>query len=733
MKNPNAYLFSSGGDGIKNYFTYASHIKNNPTLLNFEGLNYPYGENILYTDGHPLFIAILKPLQSIFPDLAHYHIGILNFLMLLSLFIGGIFLFKIFKHLKIESWYSSIIAFSIMCLAPQVFRFNGHLSLSYACFLPIGIYLLLRLYQTNYNKKYIILLTANIISWLFIHAYLGAILLALLISFEAIQLFARKKNSLKKRLLILFPLLLPILIFYWIKALGEPHLNRSTKPYGFFEYYADFDTIILPNHPPLKALINQLLPSFSQSWEGWSYIGIGTILLSIIALVLFLKKHPFFKAASYSALEAIFLKKLFLAALLVLLFSFGYPFRWGLESLLDYFPFLQQFRSIGRFAWLFYFSISITSAYFLYHIGTYLSSKALRKGIYLLFPLLMIIESFAYHQEVGFQSSQSPNYFSKYHISQNLLEEYQRIKQENYQALIPLPFYCLGSENHEREASNSIYQNSMLASYHLELPILGNHLSRSSIREGRNMLQLLAPPYYEKWIQKDMSSKKQFLILKGEETLKADEEELLNRAKFLFKSEQYAYYEISYDSLFKTNIQDELLSFLGQKDQYISKPPYWLSDDSKFYHEHTTALQIDKNGEHSIFNIQSKELLAENSYEVSLWIYCGGENFGQDQLNYLNFELRESLNDEIIQHKSVEVMQGSTLFEEWSRVELRFKVQNSKSQVEFILIGNDPRNKPLDIMDFLLKTEKQTIFWQDSEAKLLHKNNHRLKYSADSL
>tara|TARA_B110000046_G_scaffold108222_1_gene115591 strand:+ start:44962 stop:45285 length:324 start_codon:yes stop_codon:yes gene_type:complete len=89
----NNYLFSGNGDGIKNYFTHAYQIKNNESLTNFEGFNYPYGENFLYTDGHLLLISILKPLHSIFPGIPIYSIGILNSLMLISFLISALVLF----------------------------------------------------------------------------------------------------------------------------------------------------------------------------------------------------------------------------------------------------------------------------------------------------------------------------------------------------------------------------------------------------------------------------------------------------------------------------------------------------------------------------------------------------------------------------------------------------------------------------------------------------------------
>ncbi len=732
LLEPNAYLFSTEGDGIKNYFTYVSHIKNNSSLSNFEGINYPYGENILYTDGHPLFIALFKPLHAVFPSLANYSIGILNFLMLISLYVGGIFLLKVFKLLKIEAWPASLMTFGILLLAPQIFRFNGHLSLSYACFLPISIYLLLQVYLSGYRKKFIVYLLFNITFWLFVHAYLGAILISLLIAFELVQYAFKEKVALNKRLLILIPILLPILLFYTIRGITDFHSSRSTNPYGFFEYYADFDTVLLPNHPPFKFLVDQLLPSFTQTWEGWAYVGLSSILLAGIYLLIFLKKHPLLKTEAFSNASATFLRKLMLAGFVVLLFSLGFPFRLGLESLLDHFSILKQFRSIGRFAWVFYFSITITAAYFLYFIGASIRSKFLKIGLYLFFPLLMIVESFAYHQEVGFQMRQSPNYFNPSQLSEELTTAFKSIEKDKHQALIPLPFYCIGSENYERDGNSFIYKHSMLSSYHLNLPILGNHLSRSSLQEGKNMMQLLAPIFYNKQIKNDIHSKKPFLIIKEKEALREDEEALISRAKLLHRSNGFEYYEIHFDSLFKSSIQAEVSNFYQLKNNSIEMGQYWSSDSTPFYHEHigysAGLKEIDKNGEHSIFEIQSNTLTLNKNYTASIWLYRGGKNFGQDQLNYLSFGVKESLNEKVLQKNEVVVMESSTLFENWTRVELNFQIQKEESSLSFFIRGNDPKDKNLQFQDFFLKQENQLIYWQDKEANLLFKNNHRIKY-----
>ena len=40
--NPNAYLFSASGDGIKNYYTSHYFVKHGELSFHTQGLNYPY-------------------------------------------------------------------------------------------------------------------------------------------------------------------------------------------------------------------------------------------------------------------------------------------------------------------------------------------------------------------------------------------------------------------------------------------------------------------------------------------------------------------------------------------------------------------------------------------------------------------------------------------------------------------------------------------------------------------
>ena len=56
---PSDYFFGCGGDGVKNYFTALYYLKFD-SGMHFSAMNYPYGEQIVFTDNQPIFSLILK-------------------------------------------------------------------------------------------------------------------------------------------------------------------------------------------------------------------------------------------------------------------------------------------------------------------------------------------------------------------------------------------------------------------------------------------------------------------------------------------------------------------------------------------------------------------------------------------------------------------------------------------------------------------------------------------------
>ena len=60
---PNSYLFSDNPDGIKNYYTFLYQQKYG-TGFHFMGMNYPFGENLIYVDAIPIFSTLMSFINS---------------------------------------------------------------------------------------------------------------------------------------------------------------------------------------------------------------------------------------------------------------------------------------------------------------------------------------------------------------------------------------------------------------------------------------------------------------------------------------------------------------------------------------------------------------------------------------------------------------------------------------------------------------------------------------------
>ncbi|MBK7112477.1 MAG: hypothetical protein IPH60_08525 [Flavobacteriales bacterium] len=59
LLSPNAVLSTQSGDGLKNYYTLVQHAHGSGNFWNMNGMNHPYGEYVVYTDGHPWLSAAL--------------------------------------------------------------------------------------------------------------------------------------------------------------------------------------------------------------------------------------------------------------------------------------------------------------------------------------------------------------------------------------------------------------------------------------------------------------------------------------------------------------------------------------------------------------------------------------------------------------------------------------------------------------------------------------------------
>ena len=246
--NANSLLSTIHGDSTKNYFVYLYHITVDKSFINFTGLNYPFGEHLLYTDCQPLLTFIFKLL----PFTHNYLIGILHLLILFSYIITPCIYYKIFKLFKVNTFVAFCSGFAIVILSPQLMRIGGHFGLSYACFTPLLIYFLVKYSLYPSNQLRFIVLIFNFLLF-FMHPYIGIGSCLLTLLYLVLFEFTGAINWRKGFTSIFFMGLIPIILFRVFMLLTDTHVgDRTTLMVLMFIFLACqvylFLTLAAPSH-----------------------------------------------------------------------------------------------------------------------------------------------------------------------------------------------------------------------------------------------------------------------------------------------------------------------------------------------------------------------------------------------------------------------------------------------------------------------------------------------------
>lgn len=729
---PNKHVFNPSGDGLKNYYTAAYFIKNNQSLTSFEGMNYPYGESVMYTDGHPALSYILKTLSILIPDVDTNVIGILNTVMLLSILLTSFIIYHIFKQLNFHDYFASFSAVGLTYLSPQIFRLQGHYSLSYGFAIPLTILLIILVSKNKKTLPTLSFLAINNIIWFFTHPYLG-LMTSGMTALYAIFSFTPKgvvsfNDSWKQKMLLGLSGTLPILLFLSFSSIIDHHEFRPTNPHGINEYHATFESVFLPNRAPFKQNVEQFYKYDGTSWEGVSYIGI----VSLIILTLF-----FFRSVkqSFEQSKIIFfnnwldnhvLKKMILCSIVFLFFSMLLPFRWGLEEMVDRFSSIKQFRAIGRFAWVFYYVLGISVLYLINNWITVLLSKHSTKLAYALIigvPVLYLSEGFAYHKEVGGSISKSDNIFRLKRSPQEIKDAVELLSQNNFQALIPLPFYHVGSDNYGKSGSDKSMKLSMVLSFQTGLPLVSSHLARTSLKETRKSFQLFSENHFKKNISRKLTSELPFLIMHTKEFLVPNEIALLKNASIVKEYDSFILYQIDKKILFRDSKPEEQTRWQTKTNLY-SFNNYWVSDTSKFfYHKSfdnpplqtdTSYLNSSKKAPLKHYNVllDSKEVSVKRNreYEASVWTYTGDETnyYGQDKFDYRLF-LEVQTPEKTDWVKIVSPSESMTIDGAWSQIKFRFWAEEDYNFKIFIH-GDQNSNESVIMDEFLFRETGLDIY-----------------------
>lgn len=745
LKEPNKTFFATGGDGLKDYYTATYLVKYDTCYWHSNAMNYPYGENVMFTGSQPSISHILKFISNSIVDISDYTVGILNISMLLSLLLGSIFIYLLLVHFNLPYLYSVFVAIGIIFLSPQIARMGGHFSLSYVFAIPFILYLT----AIFHNKPKLwksILLGLFMLFAFGTHIYMLGFYSFIIILYWVYILFFNKGIGIKKGLFhFTLQFLFPFIILLILVNFTDSVTDRTSYPWGFLYYRAYPESIFLPLGRPYAKFLYSIRSFNHIDWEGFAFVGSVAALGFLVMLIISIRSltNRNFLQALWPKENPIQLNIFFWISFIALLYSFGLPFIMEMKWLIDYIGPLKQMRGIARFSWIFYYLLNIYVFYLIWNLNKTRLNKYVWVGVVAFSMSILFYDA---HYNVKFWSSFLNNKISEISDNKNVLPANQwvsKIEPERYQAVLPIPFFHIGSENIWVGVQQNISASTFKVSMKTGLPTMGVLMSRTSISQTLSTMQLVWEPYRKPNILTHLNPNKDFLVVAKEVNTSIPEPQmnLLNKSTLLYEGEDFNLYSLPFDSLassfnsiykreFEAFNQQNFLSHNGflttsKRIDFISDS--FISQESNIYY-FDRGSKSQSFGQKRIFyrcNVPSN--VTEENYVLSFWFH-GAET---DLLlrSQLVVEIADSSTGANYYYETHNIGNLVKIVDNnWALIETTFRVNNPGDELGFWIYNYDLRRKDYTIGQLILRPLTTDIYRKSDN--WLMKNN-RFYYIED--
>lgn len=462
--HPRAYLIVNHFDGIKSYFAMESLFRQPlraGTLV--KASNYPFGESLLFTDTAPLVSQPLHLLVQAVPALAPYGLYFFDLFIISGLVLSTWLLHRILRPLDLPGWVHMLACVALPWLSPQTFRLMvGHLTLTYEPALLLPIWLLQTLYARHAAGRPLggplVGLALSIGLAAYLHIYYVAIVGALVGLFATtwvIELYLARQpwQSIALRLGTALGGAIAITALS-LRLLDPRYTLRSPNGNGY-----DWGPWKLQIGAFFQALQDNRLrfpfePTNQVSYESTAYLGAFVLYTLLVALILRLARRltvPQLRADHNSR----FLRLLLLATVPMVLMALGEnidldngtyvvhnylnPLFW-LHKVTDR---VTQFRVLGRYVWPFWWAVNLAMLWLVVQWSRRETSA--RRWLMLPLVLLLVPDLLAagrFYRHI----TQLPNVLTVPANRPEMQKLLAGVSMKNFQAILPIPFYHVGSE-----------------------------------------------------------------------------------------------------------------------------------------------------------------------------------------------------------------------------------------------------------------------------------------------
>lgn len=493
---PTNFFSSSSEDLIKDVYTTSYHVAYDDDATQCRAMNYPYGEYYTFTGLQPL---VAMPLQAL-RDLGVEHperavLPLMNLMIFLSIVLCAVFLFLLFHELRLPTWYAVAGALLVTLMSPQLERMGGHLSLSYYCAIPMLLYFTLRHLRSG---CWVWSALCGLFCLLFSLSHPYYLMFYFVVSVaEHIYLFSRRSQNgwsiVRIGTSFAMQTVVPLLLFLLFTNIGLQPGERTAVPSGFHTYRGRIVGILFP-YGRMYFMNDSHLFS-SVQWEGRNYIGLLADVVLFVVLYRFVRnllRRRF--RQSIRPTDSRELNFFLAVATVFALFACGFPFQWLPHNTVSYCGPLAQLRAQGRFVWLFYYVINIVAVYQLFQWSKELQVKwrvVLMSAVFLLFA--GEATAFNWHNRDWFVGKweEWTDYDNQLPVNKSL----QQLNKDEYQAILTLPVFNVGSELVYISQKDNMFVRSALLSMKTGLPLVCNESARSVIRQAWDCIAISRPAW----------------------------------------------------------------------------------------------------------------------------------------------------------------------------------------------------------------------------------------------
>lgn len=567
--HPHDVLFSNYGDGLKNIFTLTTYAKEPITsegILKSSAFLYPFGDYVYYLDNTPLFAIPFRFFCHHIYDLSAHTVIIFYIVIILNILLCGLLIYYLLRNLAGDNPLSYIMAVILPWVNVQVGRmFVGHYAFSFSSLLLLCLVLMMLWHRHIHNRRKLYVIAACMCLLSFLSFLAQGYYLAIVTIFQSSMLFfyglsLRREAAGKFSMLMSIVCSLVVIgIVFGMLAGTDSYLSlrrENASGYDWMEMKTRFTALF--SHYSFQNISFPISGRTDDEQEHAAYLGnVGLYTLLVMGIIMIISRP--FRATMIRIQKVFFGSKLrsaiFIGSLIMLSISFGEnyytstPPENGLHfiNITNIFFYIhqftnrvEQFRSLVRFMWPFYWVFNIWIVYTL--IAVYKEYDRRVKSIIVTLVIFFggaeLYDCTNRDQRKGHEE----NLFSTANLEK---VRPQHVNWAAYQAILPLPYYTVGSEDYDfiidddDKWSDHTYRLALISG----LPLMSCKMSRTPLLYTKELLNFVAYDSLQSELRAKLNRKPVLVVVNkkliADSTLPNIPHEQ-RRAEYYWKANQFA-------------------------------------------------------------------------------------------------------------------------------------------------------------------------------------------------